>query len=80
MGRAESKHQMISAIAFVTTRVYGFMSTRDSFHVAFSSRYSAVPEMDDYRPSTFIQNWVNFVDHTKHIHNWMILFSVNRER
>ena len=53
MVRPGSKHHVTFAIAFVTTRVHGFICTRDVFHVAHSgtlaalcSRYSIVGEPD----------------------------------
>ena len=54
--RPGSKHHVTLAITFVTTRVHGFICTRDVFHVAYSgtlaalcsrdTRYSVVGEPD----------------------------------
>ena len=40
--RPGSKHHVTLAIAFVTTRVHGFICTRDVFHVAHSGTLAAL--------------------------------------
>ena len=44
--RPGSKHYVTLAIDFVTTRVHGFICTRDVFHVAYSGTLAALCSRD----------------------------------
>ena len=44
--RPGSKHHVTLAIAFVTTRVHGFICTRDVFHVVHSGTLAALCSRD----------------------------------